>query len=85
MVAISSFPHEPKRASCSWGDRAPLEKDKVRVVLLFELLKPGVIIAEEHFYLRSGADTSRSRGNFFGVCSGTYLYEYTGFCVLGLL
>jgi hypothetical protein len=57
----------PKWTSCRWGDRAPLEKDKVRVMLFLELLKPGVILAEGHFSLRSGADSSRSRGDFFGV------------------
>jgi len=47
-------------------DGAPLEKDKVRVILLFEFLKPGVILAEERFCRYSCTSNSRSgQGHFF--------------------
>jgi len=48
-------------------DGAPLEKDKVRVILLFEFLKPGVILAKERFCRYSRASSSRSgQGHVFG-------------------
>jgi len=63
LFPLHHLPSNPQFTSRLGYDRVPLKKDKVRVILLLELLKFGVVATEE-----CGTRTSlNSRVNFFGI------------------